>query len=301
MMRSIALLDPLAPLCWRGMALWPDGIGTALASAQGNEPDLTLRLQEIVAREEASNWGALRPDRCDLAALRVEACQHHGWLQRRGQGGGMPCLTYLLNPLMPCASPLMGDRWVAQLGDLLPALETTAANIDRQHSEPVDPHITAFISARLERRMDLERVQLRAAMLRRSALHNFGCWHSCSHGCTQDRCRRSPPGWPRGRDRAGNLAQPRTPFRSGGAVAEADVGRLSGTDVAAARRSRRTQFRHQGSELSRAGACANDHELAQIASGAQQRAAAAARVGQEIAAGFGLTALATALAVAALG
>jgi len=44
-----------------------------------------------------------------------------------------------------------------------------------------------------------------------------------------------------------------------------------------------------------------DHELAQIASGAQQRAAAAARVGQEIAAGFGLTALATALAVAALG
>ena len=44
-----------------------------------------------------------------------------------------------------------------------------------------------------------------------------------------------------------------------------------------------------------------DAELAQIASGAQQRAASAARLGQEIAAGFGLAALATVLAVAALG
>ena len=33
-MRAIAVLDPLAPLCWRGLALWPDGIGTALAAAQ---------------------------------------------------------------------------------------------------------------------------------------------------------------------------------------------------------------------------------------------------------------------------
>ena len=38
-MRAIAVLDPLAPLCWRGVALWPDGIGTALAAAQGSDPD----------------------------------------------------------------------------------------------------------------------------------------------------------------------------------------------------------------------------------------------------------------------
>ena len=44
-----------------------------------------------------------------------------------------------------------------------------------------------------------------------------------------------------------------------------------------------------------------DTELAQIAEGAPGRAAAAARLGQEIAAGFGLAALATVLAVAVLG
>jgi hypothetical protein len=44
-----------------------------------------------------------------------------------------------------------------------------------------------------------------------------------------------------------------------------------------------------------------DAELAQIAGGAQGRAATAVRLGREVAAGFGLTALATVLAVAALG
>ena len=44
-----------------------------------------------------------------------------------------------------------------------------------------------------------------------------------------------------------------------------------------------------------------DAELAQIVGGAPGRAALAARLGQEIAAGFGLAALATVLAVAALG
>ena len=48
----------------------------------------TLRLEEIITREEAGNWAALRPDRCDFAVLRVEARQQHGWLQQRGEGRG---------------------------------------------------------------------------------------------------------------------------------------------------------------------------------------------------------------------
>ena len=85
-MRAIAVLDPLAPLCWRGMALWPDGIGTALAAAQGSDPDTVARLEEIIIREETSNWAALRADRCDFAVLRVEARQQHSWLQQRAPG-----------------------------------------------------------------------------------------------------------------------------------------------------------------------------------------------------------------------
>ena len=31
-LRAVAILDPLAPLYWRGAALWPDGLGDALAA-----------------------------------------------------------------------------------------------------------------------------------------------------------------------------------------------------------------------------------------------------------------------------
>src|SRR6185312_7473694 len=78
------------------------------------------------------------------------------WLQRRGHGSGVSRLTYLLNPLLPCASPLVGTSWVARLSDLLPALEETAGRIDQRQTAPVDTHIAAFVSARLERRMDDE-------------------------------------------------------------------------------------------------------------------------------------------------
>ncbi len=155
-MRAIAVLDPLAPLCWRGMALWPDGIGPALAAAQGNDPDVVARLEEIIAREEAGNWAAMRADRCDFAVLRVEARQQHVGCSSAARAAGCRGLTYLLNPLMPCASPLMGGRWVARLSDLLPALEKTAGQVDHKQTEPIDPHVAAFISARLERRLDNE-------------------------------------------------------------------------------------------------------------------------------------------------
>jgi hypothetical protein len=77
-MRVIALLDPLAPLCWRGMAVWPDGMGTAVAAATGNDPAMLAWLEEIVAGEEVTNWAALRPERCDYPTLRAEARRQHG-------------------------------------------------------------------------------------------------------------------------------------------------------------------------------------------------------------------------------
>ena len=218
-MRAIALLDPLAPLCWRGVALWPDGTGTALADAQGNDPDLVLRLQEIVAREEAGNWAMLRPDRCDVAMLRVEARQQHGWLQQSRRAAGCSVCTYLLNPLMPCASPLMGGRWVARLSDLLPALEATAANsiasIPSRSMRMLRPSSRrgwndAWTLRRLPRSV--------GARLLRPASRSSACWRSCSRGCIHSRCRRWPPGWPHGPGRCwrpGATASAAPGWRSG--------------------------------------------------------------------------------------
>ena len=147
------VLDPLAPLCWRGMALWPDGIGTALAAAQAASPRSWCRSRRSsCARKPATGRrrvpNVATPPSCGsrLASSTLVAAAR--------EGSGVPRLAYLLNPLMPCASPLVDGHWVARLADLLPALEEAASRVDRQQGEPIDTHVAAFISARPERRMD---------------------------------------------------------------------------------------------------------------------------------------------------
>jgi hypothetical protein len=301
-MRAIAVLDPLAPLCWRGVALWPDGIGTALAVAQGSDPDVVLRLEEIVIREEAGNWAVQRPDRCDFTVVRVEARQQHSWLRQRSPGG-VPRLAYLLNPLMPCASPLMGGQWVARLPELLPALEATAAQADRQKTEPVDIEMAAFISARLERRMEQELAaqvggenpsatclaQLRVLAQLQSQFHPrplpaLAAWLGSRVGPVLAT-------W-RNRERRAGLEEQLQVLTQGGYLALM----LQALDDPAGRTADAREASEAVLELAR-----TDFELAQIASGGPGRTATAARLGQEIAVGLGLTALAIALVVAALG
>lgn len=302
LMRAITLIDPLAPLCWRGIALWPDGVGTALAAMQGHDPDVILRLEEIIIREEVANWAALRSDRCDFAVLRVDARQHHSWLQQRGQGGGVLRLTYLLNPLMPCASALLDGHWVARLADLLPALEETAGRADHRQAEPMDTQVAAFISARLERRIDTELsaqigqagggrclAQLRVlaqlqSRLRVPSVPALAAWLGSRAGPVlatwRNRARRAAVEERlRAATKAGSLTQ---------MVAVLEDPATRAIDAQEAQQA--------AMELTRINA-----ELAELAGGGQERMASASRLGQEIAAGFGLAALATALAVAALG
>jgi hypothetical protein len=160
----------------------------------------------------------------------------------------------------------------------------------------------AFISARLDRRMHLEPstvgdghvaatclAQLRVLAQLQSRLHPrplpaIAAWLAARAGPVLAT-------W-RNRERRNALEEQLQRLMSAGLLAPM----LHLLEDPAGRNSDTKEANQAARELVRI-----DHELAQIAGGAQQRAAAAARVGQEIAAGFGLTALATALAVAALG
>lgn len=302
LMRAICLLDPLAPLCWRGIALWPDGLGPALAAAMGTDADTASRLQDMILYEEIGNWAAMRPDRCDFAMLRVEARQQRSWLQQRGKDNGAQRLTYLLNPLLPCASPLLANRWVARLGDLMTALEEIAGRVDHNQTDPMDAHIAAFIAARLERRVDnggagadskseeaqclaplrlLAQIQVRQQS---GPLPGLAGWLA-------DRVGPAIARW-RNRQRRGEVRESVTAMVSHGhltpmlAVLEDPAGHSA--DARGARAAETSLMRI-------------DKELDQIANGAAARSAAAFKVGQEIAAGIGLTALATVLIAAALG
>jgi hypothetical protein len=154
--RAVAALDPLAPLCWRGIAFWPDGLGPLLASADGPAGDATLseRLTGLVSGEIISQWAALRPERSDPMALRLYARQLHGMLDGRGLSGGLARLRYTLNPALPCASPLLEGTLVARLTDLLAALERAAGDPERRHGQPIDREVGAFIAARHDQRLE---------------------------------------------------------------------------------------------------------------------------------------------------
>lgn len=152
-MRAVTVLDPLAPLCWRGLALWPDGLGPALASTTDKET--ADRLVELTELEAIGTWAGMRPDRTDTPLLRSESRRYRGWLNLGGAPGGLERLMYMLNPLQPCASPLLGGAWVSRISDLLPALERQAAQ-ERPGPLPIDAHITAFLAARSERESEEE-------------------------------------------------------------------------------------------------------------------------------------------------
>jgi len=298
-MRAVSLLDPLAPLCWRGLNMWPDGLGPVLAAAQDSDPSSMTKLEELIVTEAISQWAGGRPDRCDFPMLRVEARQNRAWLTTRGLAGGLPRLLYALNPLLPCLSPLTATRWVARLTEVLPALEEAVAANPKLR--PIDPHIAAFIAARTERGLDGELNALSApkaaiaesaqyrllaqmqARLHRQPLPALAAWLA-------EQTRPMVQQWyNRARrveleQRLGELAQSGllAPML---ALVEDPIGRNADAQAAQV----------AAAELARI-----EEELAQIAAGGPQRTAQGLRFGQELAAGVGLTVLAAVLAIAAL-
>jgi eukaryotic-like serine/threonine-protein kinase len=243
----------------------------------------------------------LRADRCDIVMQRAEARQHHSWSQQRGgQGSSVSRLAYLLNPMMPCKSPLLVGHWVARLADLLPALEEVAGNAERHQTDPIDTHIAAFIAARLERRMDHELLtqvggdaaslaQIRVLAQLQSRLYPqplpaLAAWLAV-------RARPVVSTW-KNRERRAGIEQRLQPLAAAGYLAPM----LHVLDDPGARSADAQEA--QDAAVTLAGL---DTELAQITGGAAIRTATATRVGQEIAAGLGLAALAAALVIAALG
>lgn len=298
-MRTVAAIDPLAPLCWNGVTFWPDGLGSLLA-AGASDPLLASSLDGLIATEAAANWGMLRPERCDFATLRLEARQNRAWLGTRGVAGGLPRLTYLLNPLLPCASPLVADRWVVRLADLPAALEAVIAANPK--AAPLDAHLAAFIAARGDSRVENDANNLSA-----TAENPFGLPELRLLAQLQVRYHPRPlpalAAWVAGaaapmvalwynRPRRQALADRVRSLAQAGmllpilALLEDPAGRNSdanGAKLAAA-------------ELNRIEA-----ELRSIAAAAVERSSTADRIGQEIAAGVGLAALATMLTLAVLG
>ena len=111
---AVAVLDPAAPFVWRSVTLWPDGLGAALDYALHHQPDLAGPIGEIAMLNVAELW-ASRREVPDDAASRPEIPDIRSVRADRRPGVAELRLTYSLNPLSPCGSPMLKRFWVTRL------------------------------------------------------------------------------------------------------------------------------------------------------------------------------------------
>ena len=101
-MHTIDAINPRMPLCWRGIALWPDSLASVLASGVAGSPELLAAADELMIHDAVSSWAKAEfAPRTPGAAGRVRA---------PGEGVGSECVaTAVLHPEPHAAVPFAGD------------------------------------------------------------------------------------------------------------------------------------------------------------------------------------------------
>jgi hypothetical protein len=297
----VPVLDRLAPLCWDGVAWWPDAAGPALATASPADAD---RIEHALVQDAATTWWIARAGRTENQALTAMARLARSLLAMPGPAGGRRRVLYTLNPLLACASPGLANACVCRLEDVLPALEVLAATAEARRALPIDLELGAFLASRadpqrtggvaamIERppaNVDPVLFQLRVLSMLQTKLlagplPQLGTW-------MQEQAIPLLDGWNNKAARAALEARLRQLAKAG----------QLGPMLAAIEDPAAQAADAQGAEQARAEIGAIDAMLQAVADGVAARAEYAQRLGQELAVGAGMTALAGALVALALG
>lgn len=153
--KVLILLDPNAPIRYKGFNAMPDGVGSALAAVMAKKSDTRL-LAEVILREVPKLWFEARSQYVpDNSLMEGNFRELKGYLGQTGMGFGLERCLYELNDALPCQSPLVGEEYVVELKQLLPALNAAAAKRSDFKALPVDRHVAAFMGARA--RSDIDR------------------------------------------------------------------------------------------------------------------------------------------------
>lgn len=146
---KLIALDPSGPIRLQGLAVMPDGLGPALASAIGN-PALTGTLAETIRTQLPTYWVAHQAKPLPwMADVRDSAVRLASFMKRRGPFTVERCL-YELNPGLACASPGLSSGYVLTLPEMMRTLDAMAGS----HPVSLDAHACAFIAARAAKLSD---------------------------------------------------------------------------------------------------------------------------------------------------
>jgi len=153
--KVLILLDKSAPIRYKGFNAMPDGFGAALAQVFANRGDTRL-LVEMILREVPKLWFELRGEyQPDNSLMEANFRELRSYLSLTGMGYGLERCLYEMNDALPLQSPLIGEEYVVDVRELLPALNAGAAKRAEGKQPPIDRHIAAFLGARM--RSDIDR------------------------------------------------------------------------------------------------------------------------------------------------
>jgi len=140
--RVCILLDPMAPIRFRGHAVALDGLGSALAAAM-RKPGMGQIYIDLIRARMPGAWAHFHK----LAGGKrgppngfVERLSK--WIDDPAPGNGIERCLYELNPNLPCFSEMAAGMWVSEPDHVLEALEAAAG----PNRRPVDRHIAAFLA-----------------------------------------------------------------------------------------------------------------------------------------------------------
>lgn len=146
-------LDPRAPLRYKELAIFPTGLGVALAEAMSRQDEVQSHA-EMIATQMFSTWVQQRFDELPEASAIItlyEKCR--SFLVQKMPVYGIERVLYMLDKEVVCMSPLLLNYVVLGPGSLLLALEDIAKKPDRPESI-LDRHMMAFISVREPKMID---------------------------------------------------------------------------------------------------------------------------------------------------
>ncbi|MEE8394354.1 MAG: protein kinase family protein [Rhodospirillales bacterium] len=147
--KTSIILDPAAPIRYKGFSFMADAYGPALAIQYLGKGDIQPAI-EVVMLEIPSIWVKTQPRSSpETANLERSFAALRRHLQDTTPGYGVERCLYELNPGLPCQSPLINEMHVVTIDELLPGLDNVSNRVDTKKS-PLDRHVTGFIAARFD-------------------------------------------------------------------------------------------------------------------------------------------------------
>ena len=148
-------LDPEAPVRFREIATFPQGVGGQLSQLllNGQSPK---SVADIISAQFVLSWSNAQTDMAGEVTTLTQTFEAQRMLLERNQFGfGIERVAYELNPSLPCLSPLVESYFPLTLKAIAIALEETATTIKEEDKrEPMDRHLAAFILSRNRRTND---------------------------------------------------------------------------------------------------------------------------------------------------